>query len=131
MIITIALLSLTFIQAHCSFTTSAEGAALPPVTQDASDSHVYKLRVKDHRLAFRTIKDLVSLLDGTTRSRIVKKSRPETIRLDLSLPQEQSAYFLSKLSGLGNLTPPTDESSGHREPQNGRIYSISIDIFDP
>lgn len=86
----------------------------------------YRLRVKNHRLAGRTVEDLASLLGGDTRSSVIKGNRREVIRLDVSLPPENSAYFLSKLSGLGDLTAP-----GNGFLKDGTTHRITIDIYSP
>lgn len=93
-------------------------------------AEVYQLRVEDRRLTQRTLKDLVELLGGSLRSIIMKESRSQTIRLDVTLPPKQSAYFLSKLSGLGELTPPSSNLSKERAPGDNSARRISIDIFD-
>ncbi|MBI3812836.1 MAG: hypothetical protein HY283_11655 [Nitrospirae bacterium] len=95
---------------------------------DAGD--IYKLHVDDRRLAQRTLNDLVDLLGGRARSMIMKGSRPKTIRLYVTLPPDQSAYFLSKLSGLGELTAPSTDLNREGGPGDRSDRLISIDIFD-
>ena len=127
----IGLVILTLIQIHLPIPTWAAEIIPPTAAKSAVRTEVYKLRVKDHWMANKTIKDLVLLLGGTARYNVLKGSRPQTIRMELSLPQDQSAYFLSKLSGLGNLTPSPSDSTRTHDLQNGRAYRMSIDIFDP
>ncbi len=90
----------------------------------------YKLRVEDRSLTERTLKDLVDLLGGTSKSTVMKDSRPPAIRLRIILPPEQSDYFLSKLSGLGELTPPSSNLTKERGSGGDSARRISIDIFD-
>ena len=110
--------------------TAADTTSSPPSKTVAANTG-YKLRVKNHWMANKAIKDLVELLGGTAKSSLLKGSRPQTIRMKLSLPQEQSAYFLSKLSSLGQLTPPAMDSTGANPAKSDPLYRMSLDIFDP
>ena len=91
---------------------------------------VYQLRVEDRLLTQRALNDLVELLGGISRSAIVKDRRPKTIRLEVTLSSDQSAYFLSKLSGLGELTAPLSDKNRKGGPGDHSVRLISIDIFD-
>jgi hypothetical protein len=91
---------------------------------------VYKLHVVDRALTHRTLKDLIDLLEGRSRTTVKKGSRPQTIRMEVTLPPDQSAYFLSKLSGLGELTPPSSDLGKEGGPGDEPPRRISIDIFD-
>jgi len=127
----IAFLLLALIQLGPSAdVTTADSPSSPPSKTVAANT-VYKLRVKNHWMANRAIKNLVELLGGTARSKVVRRSHPQTIRMKLSLPQEQSAYFLSKLSSLGELTPPPMDSTGANQAESKSLYRMSLDIFDP
>ena len=90
---------------------------------------IYQLRVKDHHLARRTIQDLVSLLGGSSKFHIIDGSRPQTIRFNLLLPQDMGDYFLSKLSGLGELTLPIAGTGEGAVDETSR--RVVIHIFDP
>lgn len=127
----IAFLLFALIQIGRPSGVSAADTVSPVPSQTVAANTVYKLRVKNHWMANKTIKDLVELLGGTARSNLLKGSRPQTIHMKLSLPQEQSAYFLSKLSSLGQLTPSPTDSIGTREVKKNQSYRMSLDIFDP
>jgi hypothetical protein len=98
--------------------------------EQSNAAEIYQLRVKDRSLTQRTLKDLVELLGGSSRSTLMKRSRPQMIRLEVTLPPDQSAYFLSKLSGLGELTPPSSDLGKEGGPGDEPPRRISIDIFD-
>ncbi|HEY5594838.1 MAG TPA: hypothetical protein VIL61_06750 [Nitrospiria bacterium] len=91
---------------------------------------VYQLRVEDRLLTQRALNDLVELLGGISRSAIVKDRRPKTIRLEVTLSSDQSAYFLSKMSGLGELIPPSSDLNLERDAAGDSARRIVIDIFD-
>jgi hypothetical protein len=91
---------------------------------------VYRLRVENRSLTQRTLKNLVELLGGRSRSTFLKGRRPQTIRLDVTLPPDQSTYFLSKLSGLGELTAPSSDLIQRGGPGDDSARLILIDIFD-
>jgi hypothetical protein len=106
---------------------SAPAGGLP---EEPAVVAAYKLGVEDRSLTERTLKDLIELLGGTSRSTVMKDSRPPAIRLRVILPPEQSDYFLSKLSGLGELTSPSSDLSKERGSGDVSARRISIDIFD-
>lgn len=126
----IVFLFAVFPQTHPpSSALAAQGT--PTVSNGVSGPPAYTLRVKDHWMAHKTIKDLVLLLGGTAKSNVLKGKQPQTIRMELSLPQDQSAYFFSKLSGLGHLSPPPDGSAGIQGSRNSDVFRVSLDVFDP
>jgi len=127
----IALLLFVLIQLSPPARVTAADTPSSPPSKIVVASTGYKLRVKNHWMANKTIKDLAELLGGTAKSSLLKGSRPQTIRMKLSLPREQSAYFLSKLSSLGQLTPPVTDSTGANQAKNDPLYRMSLDIFDP
>ena len=100
------------------------------VPEKSDSANVYQLRVGDRALAQRTLKNLVALLGGSSQSPFLKGHRPQTIRLDVTLPADQSAYFLSKLSGLGELTAPLSDKNRKGGAGDHSARLISIDIFD-
>ncbi|HET6466127.1 MAG TPA: hypothetical protein VLY20_02940 [Nitrospiria bacterium] len=113
-----------------SAATAAE-AVSPPVSKTETSNNVYTLRAKNHWMANKTIKDLVELLGGTSKSNLLKGSRPQTIRIELSLPRDQSAYFMSKLSGLGMLTSPSGAETKSPNSKDSLTSRMTLDVFDP
>jgi hypothetical protein len=127
----IAFLLFALIQLGPAANVKAADTASPLPSQNVAANTVYKLRVKNHWMANKTIKDLVDLLGGRSKSNLLKGSRPQTIRMQLSVPKQQSAYFLSKLSSLGQLTSPAMVSTGADQAKSDPLYRMSLDIFDP
>jgi len=51
--------------------------------------------------------------------------------MELSMPHDQTAYFLSKLSGLGELISPSGGLPERPDLPTGGDNRMVLEIFDP
>ncbi len=94
-------------------------------------SEIYQLHVDNPALAQQTLQNLVALLEGRSHSTILKDRISQTLRMEVTLPQDQSAYFISKLPGLGELTAPLSDINRNRGTGENLVRLIFIDIIGP
>jgi hypothetical protein len=88
---------------------------------DAARTH--RLHSPDARATARVITSLVDALGGEADVREVGSGAAQRLRLELSVPQENSAYLLSRLESLGQITPAPPEPQVDAE-----RYALSMEL---
>lgn len=94
-------------------------------------SATYQLRVSNAPLAQRILTDLVSIIGGGARSSEIEEGGRRIIQIEFSVPPDQTAYFLTKLEGLGRLSPSPPGPDDPPIPDDSSEPNIIVHILEP
>lgn len=92
-------------------------------SDDPNTARTHRLISPDARSTARVIKSLIDALGGEADVREVQSGGGRRLRLELSVPQESSAYLLSRLEALGQITPALPDPQMEAE-----RYAVSVEL---